>query len=122
MLARTRSPAASGEAVAAVPFGSASLPGGAGRVVGTASAARAVAAHKRTITQAEIAGRRRRCMARNLLTENGFGQCVRASFTRGDDGVIRFWTIVHVWSPGMPRPRLFDEDEVLERAMRTFWA
>jgi TetR/AcrR family transcriptional repressor of nem operon len=24
--------------------------------------------------------------------------------------------------PGMPRPRLFDEEEVLDRAMRTFWA
>src|SRR3954454_17903294 len=84
-----RSPAWRGEAVAAVPFGSASLPGGAGSTVGTASAALAVAAQSRTITQAEIAGRRRRCMARNLRTENGFGQCVRASFTRGDDGVIR---------------------------------
>jgi TetR/AcrR family transcriptional repressor of nem operon len=30
--------------------------------------------------------------------------------------------ITHVLSPPMPRPRLFDEDEVLERAMRTFWA
>src|SRR4051812_17643176 len=117
-----RSPASMGEAVAAVPFGSASPPGGAGSAGGTASAARAVPAQSRTITQAESAGRRRRCMARNLLTENGFGQCGRATFTRGDGGVIRFWTIVHVSSRRMPRPRLFDEDELLERAMRTFWA
>jgi TetR/AcrR family transcriptional repressor of nem operon len=61
-------------------------------------------------------------MARNLRTENGFGQRLRATFTRGDGGVIGFWMIVHESSPRMPRPRLFDEDEVLERAMRTFWA
>src|SRR5689334_17214344 len=83
-----RSPGWMGEAVAAVPFGSASLPGGAGSAVGTASAALAAEAQRSTITQAEIAGRRRRCMARNLATENGFGQRHRATFTRGDGGVI----------------------------------
>src|SRR3954464_4478964 len=85
-----RSPAWMGEALAAVPFGSASLPGGAGNTVGTASAALAVAAQSRTITQAESAGRRRRCMARNLRTENGFGQRLRWCFTPGDGGVIRY--------------------------------
>src|SRR5262244_3233124 len=30
--------------------------------------------------------------------------------------------VILVSSRRMPRPRLFDEDEVLERAMRTFWA
>src|SRR6478736_727580 len=84
-----RSPAWIGEAVAAVPFGSASLAGGAGSAVGTASAALELEAQRSTITQLEIAGRRKRSMARNLATENGFGQRLRATFTRGDGGVIR---------------------------------